>query len=155
MLYDEIMKRSLLAFFAITTTILGAGCGMQQFEPSVGQLLDAPISLNIAGSAVKVNVKSRLIQKTVRLGVVVTGKTQTVSQLQLTNVYLVTTEGVWSSDVSRLMQRKCRKNCLSAIAKGPANGLKLGQGVQIVVALKTPKGSTVFVKDKKGQLLGQ
>lgn len=139
-----------LDFLAV---VVGSGCGAQPTEPSVGRLLDAPTMLAIKGRAVTAHVQPQVKKSTVRVLVKLRSKRYPTSQLTIKNVYLVTNDGVWSSDVRRLRQRKCSKVCLAALAQGPARGLKAGQGAQVVIALKTPQGQTLFIKDMARQKL--
>lgn len=138
------MKRLLLGLVAG----LLVGCGSLS-TPSTGQLLGAPTSLNLGGRSVTAQAAPTVSGDVFRVHLKVqsggvTGAT--LPPLTVTDLYVVTREGVWRSAVgSRL--RSCGQQCGLTTLSGPARGLQRGEGVQVVVGLRDLQGRPYLLRD--------
>ena len=76
-----------------------------------------------------------------------------VPALQVTGVYVVTEDGVWNAPVAARDRRACGdERCLQGIGRGAADGLRPGEGVQVVVSLKDEKGRVLWLRDARASI---
>lgn len=137
------MKRWLPPLLAL----LLAGCGGVNVAPSAGQLLDAPTTLNMTGLPLTAQAAPVVSGETFRVKVKLQVPRAQVPRVTVTDLYVVTREGVWSAGVGRAAQSRCASTCTLAVASGPARGLRSGAGVQVVVGLKDAQGRTYLLRD--------
>ncbi len=126
---------------------LAVGCGSAGSVPSAAQLLDAPTTLNVGGKLLSARVlptvQEQVLAVRVRLS---TGQKELPARLNLSGVYVVTNDGVWSSTVTAPLQWKCGPTCALSAARGPAGNVQPGQNVQVVLSLNDGQGHTFLLR---------
>lgn len=142
------MKRFLIPFAAL----LLAGCGSLDTAPTAGQLLDAPTTLNVTGKALTATAAPTLSGNLFSVKVKLQTPRATLPNLSVTNVYVVTNDGVWSTEVAKASQWKCGTNCALAVGRGSADGVQAGEGVQVVVGLRDAQGRTFLLRDAQAKV---
>ena len=142
------MKRLLLPLM----TLLLAGCGTLNSAPTAGQLLDAPTTLNVAGNPVKADAFPTVKRDVFSVKVKLSTSKSTLPGLKLTDVYVVTQDGVWTADSTTSKTWKCAANCTMAQARGAANGVEVGAGVQVILGLQDTQGRQYLLRDAQAQV---
>lgn len=143
-----LMKRLLAA----ALTLLMVGCGGVTTAPTAGQLLDAPTNLNVTGKVLTADAAPTVSGGVFSVKVKLQTPRSALPALNVTDVYVVTNDGVWSAGVTQASQWKCGPNCAYAIGRGPADGVQLGEGVQVVVGLRDAQGRTLLVRDAQAKV---
>ncbi|KQR27879.1 hypothetical protein [Deinococcus sp. Leaf326] len=136
------MKR----LFAVLLALL-AGCGSLDASPTTGQLLDAPTSLNVTGQVVRAKAAPVISGSLFNVQVRVQTPRALSGGLRVTDVYVVTSSGVWSAGVGAADQRRCGAGCTVAVGRGVADGVAAGEGVQVVARLVDSQGRSFLLRD--------
>lgn len=142
------MKRLFVPLMAL----LMVGCGTLNAAPTAGQLLDAPTTLNVAGKPVKADAYPTVNRETFNVKVKLSTSKTTLPGLKVTDVYVVTSDGVWTADSRTSKTWKCAANCTIAQARGAANGVQTGVGVQVVLGLQDAQGNQYLLRDPQAQV---
>ncbi|WP_291425078.1 hypothetical protein [Deinococcus sp.] len=137
------MKRLLIP----ALPLLLAACGSLSPAPTAGELLDAPTSLNVTGKVLTAQAAPTLSGNVFSVRVKVQTPKSALPGLNVTNLYVVTSDGVWSTAVDKTSQWKCGASCAFAVGRGPAEGLQSGDGVQVVLGLRDAQGRTFLLRD--------
>lgn len=145
------MKR----LFAAAVTLLMVGCGAVSNTPTAGQLLDAPTNLNVTGKVLTLDAAPTLSGNVFSVKVKLQSQRTALPNLNVTDVYVVTNDGVWSAGVTKASQWKCGSNCTFAVGRGPADGVQARQGVQVVINLKDAQGRTFLLRDADARVIGK
>lgn len=131
--------------------VLGlAACGTTPADPNAADLLDAPTTLQLGQSRVRATTQAQLMGDTLRVRVKL-GASAGLPALHPTNVYLVTGAGVWTAPLGKI-KVACSRECRVLTAQGPANGLRAGQGIEVVVGLKDARGRSFLLRDSASQV---
>ncbi|MFC6590833.1 hypothetical protein ACFP81_01470 [Deinococcus lacus] len=131
------MRRALAALLVAASL---AACGnLSSVQPTAGELLGAPVSLNMGGRSVALDAAATLRGE--RLSVAV--RLPARAALQVREVYVVTQGGVWRGQVSATGRSGAS---LQASASGPARGLRPGEAVQVVARVEA-QGKSWWVRD--------
>lgn len=142
------MKRLFLPLLALLVT----GCGTLNTAPTAGQLLDAPTTLNVAGNPVKADAFPTIKRDTFNVKVKLSTTKPTLPGLKVTNVYVLTNDGVWIADNTTSKTWKCAANCTIAQVRGAANGVQSGAGVQVILGLQDAQGNQYLLRDAQAQV---
>lgn len=130
-----------------------AGCGTVSTAPTAGQLLDAPTTLNVGGKLLSAaawpSLKDNVLSVRVRVSA---PRSSLPGQLNLTGVYVVSNEGVWSSTLKPSAQWKCGSGCALGVGRGPAGELQTGQNVQVVLGLSNGQGQNYFLRSGQARI---
>ncbi|RJF73195.1 MULTISPECIES: hypothetical protein [Deinococcus] len=129
-----------------------AGCGSLSAAPTAGELLDAPTTLNIAGKPVKADAFPRLNRDVFSVKVRLSTSRAALPGLKVTDMYVVTGDGVWTADNTTNTPWKCPTSCVIALGRGAANGLKTGAGVQVILNLQDSQGRQYLLRDAQAQV---
>lgn len=139
----------LRALALLPALLLGlVGCATLPTDPNAADLLDAPTTLNLGGRLVQAQAQTSVRGETLDVRVKLRSSSG-LPPLQPTNVYLVTGAGVWNASLGKYSDKVsgCQSNCALLRATGPANGLRVGQGVEVVVGLRDLRGRTFLLRD--------
>ncbi|AAF11021.1 hypothetical protein [Deinococcus radiodurans] len=137
------MKR----LFPLLSALLVA-CGSLETAPTTGQLLGAPTTLNMTGRALTAQAAPRVDGDVFRVRLTLqTPRAQQLPAVKVTDLYVVTRDGVWSTAVGRAAAQGCGKGCLTTDVTGPARGLQRG-AVQVVVGLRDAQGRSYLLRDE-------
>ncbi|MFC6617324.1 hypothetical protein [Deinococcus radiophilus] len=119
--------------------------------PTAGELLRAPTSLNLAGHTLRAEATPLLRgdQLNAQLAVRSSGS---VLPLNVHSVYLVTQGGVWQSGAN--WKAGCGQSCRLVQGTGPAQGLRSGENVQVVLRLQDSAGRNFWLRDEQARVLG-
>lgn len=142
------MKRLLFPVLALAL----AGCGSLNAAPTAGQLLDAPTTLNVAGTPLTAEAAPLLSGDLFSVKIKVKTARSALPDLKITEVYVVTNDGVWSAPATVGSQWRCAANCAFALGSGPANGLQAGEGVQVVIGLQDNQGRQLLLRDAQAKV---
>ncbi|GGI85217.1 hypothetical protein [Deinococcus wulumuqiensis] len=137
------MKR----LFPLLCALLVA-CGSLPAAPTTGQLLGAPTTLNMTGRALTAQAAPRVEGDVFRVRLTLqTPRAQRLPPVRVTDLYVVTRDGVWSTPVGKAAAQGCGKGCLTTQVAGPARGLQRG-AVQVVVGLRDAQGRSYLLRDQ-------
>lgn len=126
------------------------GCGTLSAAPSTGELLGAPTRLNLRGGAVQVQADAAVASESFGLRLTLQGATLRRAPLSISNVYVVTRDGVWRSGAARL--EPCGERCLSARVQGAARGMQRGEAAQVVLEVRDGQGRTYLLRDEAARV---
>lgn len=133
--------------------VLGACGTLGTPEPTAGDLLAAPTTLQVAGRSLRAEATPTLGDATFRVRVQVQTKRGRVPALTVTGVYVVTEDGVWNAPVAARDRQDCgQARCLQGTVRGAADGLRPGEGVQVVVSLKDDRGRLLWLRDARASI---
>lgn len=147
------MKRAWLPL--LISALLGA-CGTvatPSSSPTAGDLLGAPTALQVSGRSVRADASPTLSGDTFRVRVTVQASRSPLPPLTVTGVYVVTEDGVWRAERTRTSGAGCASRaCLQGTGLGAASGLRVGDGVQVVVRLRGADGRTLWLRDSQANI---
>lgn len=138
------MKRLLAPLLLAPLVACGA---LGPASPTTAQLLSAPTTLTVAGRSLTAEASPSISGAVFRVQVQVQSPRPPLPPLTVTDVYVVTREGVWRSGVAPGSQRACAGACTFAVGRGAARGMVAGTGSQVVVALRDPLGRSYLLRD--------
>lgn len=148
------MRRAWLSFLMVP---LLAACGTVATppSPSAGTLLGAPTALQVSGRSVRAEATPVLDRGTFRVQVRVQTTRPPLPPLTVTGVYVVTEDGVWRAAQTRSERPTgCEARvCLQGTGQGSAQGLRSGEGVQVVVSLRSAGGRTMWLRDARASIV--
>lgn len=128
--------------------VLGlAGCGGAPPAVQAGDLLDAPTTLNLGGTLLSADALPMVGNDVLKVQVKVRAQRSALPAVRLTNVYAVTTDGVWSAALTPVAASKCGGTCALAVGRAPANGIRPGDGVQIVIGMQDQMGRSYLLRN--------
>ncbi len=137
----------------VVAALLGACGTLGTPEPTAGDLLTAPTTLQVGGRSLRAEATPSLTEDTFRVRVRVQTKRAPIPDLKVTGVYVVTEDGVWNAPVAARDRRDCGQDrCLQGTGRGAADGLHSGEGVQVVVSLKDEKGRVLWLRDARASI---
>lgn len=139
----------LLAALALPLSACG-GVGAAT-GPSAGELLRAPISLNLAGRTLSAAARPTLSGDQLTASVQIESSAS-VLPLKVQSVFLVTQGGVWQTS-ARWKARSCGESCRMVQGSGPAEGLLVGETVQVVLHLTDSAGRNFWLRDPQAAVM--
>lgn len=119
--------------------------------PSAGELLRAPTSLNLAGRTLSAAARPVLNGNQLTASVQIVSSA-TVLPLNVESVYLITQGGVWNTE-ARWKARSCGEGCRMVQGQGPAQGLRAGENVQVVLHLTDSAGRNFWLRDSEAAVV--
>jgi len=147
------MKRG---WWSLPLVALLAACGTVTTPPapSAATLLGAPTALQVSGRSVRAEATPVLDRGTFRVQVRVQTTRAPLPPLTVTGVYVVTEDGVWRAAQTRSGQTGCdARTCVQGTGQGSAQGLRTGEGVQVVVSLRGAGGRTMWLRDARANIV--
>ncbi|GHF55383.1 hypothetical protein HNQ07_003367 [Deinococcus metalli] len=137
------MKRALLPLTALALV----GCAAPAAPTPTVELLGAPTTLNIGGTAVTAQATPSVQGGTFSVLVRLTSNRPPVPNMTVTGVYVVTGSGVWKGAVGADQRAACARNaCVLGTAAGGATGLRAGQTVQVVARVQDARGRALWLR---------
>ncbi|BDP42240.1 hypothetical protein DAETH_22090 [Deinococcus aetherius] len=137
----------------VAAALLGACGTLGTPEPTAGDLLAAPTTLQVGGRSLRAEATPTLGDDTFQVRVRVQAKHAPIPVLKVTGVYVVTEDGVWNAPVGARDRKDCGDDrCLQGTGRGAAEGLRSGEGVQVVVSLKDEKGRVLWLRDARASI---
>ncbi|MDO4264589.1 MAG: hypothetical protein Q4C67_10370 [Deinococcus sp.] len=141
------MKAKSALFLAALALPLSACGNVGHSGPSAGELLRAPTTLSLAGRTLSAAARPVLEGERLHTQVLIHSSASTLP-LNVQSVYLVTQGGVWQA-AGRWRASSCGAGCRAVEASGPAQGLRSGEQVQVVVRLQDSAGRNFWLRDEQ------
>lgn len=137
----------------VAAALLGA-CGSLGAAPAptAADLLAAPTTLQVGGRRLQAEAAPHLKGENLGVRVRVRAAQSTVPPLAVTDVYMVTDDGVWSAAAQGGSRPACGGRCLQGTGRGEAGSLRPGDGVQVVVRLQDPRGRALWLRDAQARV---
>lgn len=123
--------------------------------PTAGDLLAAPTTLQVAGRRLRADATPHLKGQTLGVNVRVRAARAPMTGLTMTDVYVVTDDGVWSASAQGGDRPGCGGRCLLGTGRGEAGSLRPGDGVQVVVRLQDDQGRPLWLRDARVRVGGE
>ncbi|ADY25992.1 hypothetical protein Deipr_0836 [Deinococcus proteolyticus MRP] len=139
------MKAKAALFLAALALPLSACGSVSQAGPSAGELLRTPTTLSLAGRTLSAEARPTLSGEQLSARVQVRSSASSLP-LSAQSVYLVTQGGVWQAE-GRWEASSCGAGCRVIEGRGPAQGLRPGENVQVVVRLQDSAGRHFWLRD--------
>jgi hypothetical protein len=158
------MKLNRGLWCGLTLGSLGlVGCGSLGSAPTplAGDLLGAPVTLNLGGQVLRLTATPHLLRGVDRLSVRVAVEASAppprtsapgVAAMKVTGVYVITPSGLWQS--RRLNDDSQARSCQASVCawgSGDAGGLRAGDDVRVIARFQDNSGQTYWLRDARSR----
>ncbi|GHF97842.1 hypothetical protein GCM10017783_07110 [Deinococcus piscis] len=141
------MKAKSALFLSALALPLSACGSVSQAGPSAGELLRTPTTLSLAGRTLSAQARPVLSGNELSARVQVQSSASALP-LNVLSVYLVTQGGVWQA-AGQWRASSCGAGCRVIEGRGPAQGLRAGENVQVVVRMQDSAGRNFWLRDEQ------